>query len=736
MGHANMKVMLMLLAALAAGAGALRGDGFIVVPRPPRPGPASPFPLEVVRHDVRVTIDGQLATTSVDQEFYNPNDARLEGVYLFPLPAGAVIERFSMWIDGRETRAELLDAAKARGIYEDIVRRLRDPALLEYDGRGAFRMRVFPIEPRGRKRIRISYHEVLEKDNGAVSYLYPLATEKFSSRPVPEVSLVAEVHSPEGLADIHCPTHAAEVSRAGAGGATVRYAARDTLPDRDFRLVFTPATGRLGFSLLAHRAGGQDGFFFLSVAPSFARGGEEAAAQDVTFVVDTSGSMAGRAIEQARAAIARCLERLGRRDRFSVVRFSTEAESLFNGLVPAGGANLARAREFVAGWQAAGGTNCEEALKAALAEKGSAERSRAIVLVTDGRPTIGETGDEALLALAGRAAAGARLFPVAIGSEINTHLLDGFAEHTRTFRTYLAAGDDLEAGIARFYDKIRSPVLGDVRLEVSPQAGASQLHPGRLGDLYRGSSLTVVGRYRGSGPAVFTLRGTVNGRAEEFAFRADLPRESANHDFLPPLWAARRVGFLLDQIRLHGEERELVEEATRLARQYGIVTPYTSYLIVEDEAARRGRGDLAESDMTVGGIPGAPALERERREEFAAMKDKSGAGSVRASVELQKLNQASTVDAARPLSGAFAAAAGQVRTAGGVAFYLNRGTWVDGRIPSRGKLPLTRVAFASSEYFALLRAHPELAPALALGRSVRVVCGNGLVEVTDPGAGD
>ncbi len=723
----------LLLAALAAGASALRGDGFIVVPRPPRPGPASPFPLEVVRHDVRVTIDGQLATTEVDQEFFNPNDARLEGWYLFPLPAGAAIERFSMWIDGRETRAELLDAAKARGIYEDIVRRLRDPALLEYDGRGVFRMRVFPIEPRGRKRIRISYHETLEKDNGAVAYLYPLASEKFSSRAIPQVSLVAEIHSAAGLADVHCPSHAAEVSRPAAGRARVRYSARDVLPDRDFRLIFTPASGRFGFSLLAHRAGGQDGFFFLSVAPSFAGKDDETAAQDVTFVVDTSGSMAGRAIEQAQSAIRRCLERLDRRDRFSVVRFSTEAESLFNGLVPASGANLARAREFVSGWQAAGGTNCEEALKAALAEKGSAERSRTIVLVTDGRPTIGETGEEALLALAGRAAgAGARLFPVAIGSEINTHLLDGFAERTRTFRTYLAAGDDLEAGIARFYDKIRSPVLGDLRLQASPQAGVSQAHPGRLPDLYRGQSLTIVGRFRGAGPVAFTLSGKINGRAEEFVFRADLPRQSANHDFLPPLWAARRVGFLLDQIRLHGEERELVDEAARLARQYGIVTPYTSYLIVEDEAARRGRGDLAESDMTVGGLPGAPALEREHRERFAAMKDKSGAGSVRASVELQQLNQASTVDAARSLSGALAAA-GQVRTAGGVAFYLNRGTWVDGRIPSRGKLPLTRVAFASADYFALLRAHPELAPALALGCSLRLACGGRVVEVYDPG---
>ena len=162
-------------------------------------------------------------------------------------------------------------------------------------------------------------------------------------------------------------------------------------------------------------------------------------------------------------------------------------------------------------------------------------------------------------------------------------------------------------------------------------------------DLYRGSTLTAVGRYQGSGPAVITLSGRVNGRAETFTFHADFPAESLDHDFLPPLWAARRVGFLLDQIRLHGEEKELVEEVARLARQYGIVTPYTSYLIVEDEKGRVRRGDLAESDMTLGGVAAAPALEREQREQFAAMKEKSGAGSVRASSDLQKLNQAQAV---------------------------------------------------------------------------------------------
>lgn len=730
--------VLLALSVVLAGRASLGADGFIVIPRPPRPvpGPVSPFPLEVARHDVRVEIDGQLATTTVDQEFYNPNDSRLEGYYLFPLPEGAVIRNFSMWIDGRETRAELLDAVKARGIYEDIVRRLRDPALLEYDGRGVFRMRVFPIEPRSRKRIRISYHEVLEKNNGAISYLYPLGTEKFSARAIPEVSIVLDIHSPEPLAGIHCPTHPVTVTRPAAGRASVRYAARDTLPDGDFKIFFTPAPGRLGFSLLGFHPAGQDGTFFISASPAIAADRDPVIAKDITFVVDTSGSMAGKAIEQARKAILYCLGRLGPRDRFNIVRFSTEAETFFQGLAAATPGNLARAKGFVAGWQAAGGTNFAEALKLALDEGGAADRPRLVILVTDGKPTIGETGEEPLLGLVGRSQRrNLRLFPVAIGSEINTHLLDRLAEQTRTFRTYIALGEEIESGISRFYDKIGSPVLADVRLDISGSVRTSQAYPRDMPDLYRGSTLTIVGRYQGSGPAVITLRGRANDRAETFTFHADFPAESLEHDFLPPLWAARRVGFLLDQIRLHGEEKELVEEVARLARQYGIVTPYTSYLIVEDEKGRVRRGDLAESDMTLGAsAAAAPAAARQQREQFAAMKEKSGAGSVRASSDLQKLNQAQAVAETRAGTEAAPATGSQVKVIGGRAFYSSGGVWLDARVQEAAGLPLTRIAFASSDYFALLKKRPQLAAVLALGRSVRFVSFGRVIEVYDAAA--
>jgi Ca-activated chloride channel family protein len=738
------------LAVAAFAAPALFADGFIVIPRPPRPGPLTPFPLEVVRHDVRVEIDGQLATTTVDQEFYNPNASRLEGYYLFPLPAGAVIKKFSMWIDGRETRAELLDAAKARGIYEDIVRRLRDPALLEYDGRGVFKVRVFPIEPHSKKRIKIAYHEVLEMENGSIAYLYPLGTEKFSAKAIPKVSIAINIRSDAPLAGIHCPTHPVRITRPAANLATVSHESREALPDTDFKVFITPAAGRLGFSLLTFRPAGQDGTFFLSIAPhSF---GDEAgiAEKDIIFVVDTSGSMAGRAMEQAQAAMAHCLARLNRGDRFNIIRFATEAEAFFQALTTATPANLARAKEFVANWQAAGGTNFEEALQLALmvpaespegSRRGSAldegvaaGRPRLIVLVTDGKPTIGETGDDALLRLVTRTRRGSlRIFPVAIGSDINTHLLDRLAEETRTFRTYIAAGENIESGISRFFDKIRSPVLSDIRLSLAATIRSIQAYPRELPDLFRGSTLTLVGRYRGDGPSKITLNGKVNGRSQEFTFRAHFPAESHDHDFLPALWAARRVGFLLDQIRLHGEDRELVDEVTRLARRHGIVTPYTSYLIVEDEKIRRDRGDLAESDMTLGrGAAAAPAMAQQHREEFAGLRDKSGLGSVRASSELQKLNQAQELSETRPADERLPGLHRRIRTVRGLTYYWNDGTWVDARIQGAAQLPVTRLAFASADYFVLLKKRPELAAVLALGGNIRFLDHDRVIEIFDP----
>src|SRR5450755_1706988 len=237
----NAKWLLALTVGLLGILPRAHGDGFIIVERPIFVPPGHyPFaPLEVSSHHVDVKIDGQVAVTSIDQEFYNPNDQRLEGIYMFPVPKGANIDKFSMEIGGKMTEAELLPADKARAIYEDIVRKMRDPALLEYAGRDLFKVRVFPLEPHSRKPIKITYTELLRSDTGSVTYLYPLSTEKFSAQPIKDLSVKIELKTAQPLASIYSPSHKVEIKRDGAYRAVVGYESKNEKPDTDFQIVYS-----------------------------------------------------------------------------------------------------------------------------------------------------------------------------------------------------------------------------------------------------------------------------------------------------------------------------------------------------------------------------------------------------------------------------------------------------------------------------------------------------------------
>src|SRR6185436_8669307 len=262
---------LLFLYVLLCLSGLGRADGLIVIVNPPprpHPIPHPVFaPLEVAFHKVDVSIDGQKAITRVDQEFYNPNDATLEGDYLFPIPAGAHIDKFTMRIGDRDVEAELLDAQKARAIYEDIVRQQRDPALLEYTGRGAFKVRIFPIEPRSRKKVSLSYTELLRADGGLVFYVYPLNTEKFSAQPLKTVAIKVALNEDAPIKALYSPTHAVEIRRDGERRATVGFEASNTRPDRDFQLLFSTADAEVGVHLLTQKTGSEDGWFMLLASP-------------------------------------------------------------------------------------------------------------------------------------------------------------------------------------------------------------------------------------------------------------------------------------------------------------------------------------------------------------------------------------------------------------------------------------------------------------------------------------
>ncbi len=708
-------------------------DGFIVIPRP-NPLP-NPFPLEVVYHKVDVKIDGQSAITKIDQSFYNPSDFQLEGFYIFPIPKGAVINNFTMIINGKETKAELLDADKARKIYEDIVRQMRDPALLEYSEQNIFKLRIFPIEPRSEKIISISYSQVLESDNDLFEYIYPLNTEKFSAKPLKNVSVKIDLKSNDKIKNIYCPTHEVDIVNKSDNHSIISFEAENTKPNSDFKLYFAKNSSQVGLSLLSYKSGKDDGFFLLSASPSIEIDKTNIESKDITFILDVSGSMSGEKLEQAKKALLYCINNLNVGDHFNVIRFSTEAYSLFKSIEKADKQNINEAKRFIDDLQAIGGTNIEEAFSLAFKNYTESNRPHFVVFLTDGKPTIGEMEDNKLVKkILNTNKSNSRIFTFGIGDEINTHLLDKLTDATKAWRTYVSDKEDIEIKVSNFYDKIQSPVLSDMKLDFD-NVEVYQTYPKDLPDLFKGSNLLVFGRYKDTGIVKISLTGKLNGQIKKFTLNGKFKNDGKEYNFIPPLWASRRIGHLLDLIRLNGESKEIIDEVTMLAREHGIITPYTSYLIMEDEEIRVRGGRLVDGFQT---LPPAPELRRTNEADYFRIKDKSGKGCVEVSEEFQSLNSASnykqTQQGNERLSytsskGEIKNLTQQVRNILGRAVYQQDEFWVDSELQKLGAKNAKRIQFNSDEYFKLLNKEPATAQFLALGQNVRFYHNNVFYEV-------
>lgn len=728
-------------------------DGFIVVheyqviplPRPhpwPIPMPHPVYaPLAVSYHQVDVKIEDQVALTTVDQEFVNPSPLRLEGTYIFPLPKGSQIDRFTMDIDGKEVAAELLDAEKARAIYEEIVRKAKDPAILEYAGRDILKARIFPIEPNGRKRVRITYRQVLRDDGGMLGYVYPLNTERFSSQPIERIGIKVEVTGKTAIKNVYSPSHKVEVKRHDEKRVTLGYEEKGTKPDTDFHLYISRDPKDVGVSVLTYRPDPrQDGYFLLLASPGMPAEDKEAASKDMVFVLDTSGSMSQGKLDQARKALHFCIDNLNAADRFEIVRFSTEAEPLFGQLKAVGDESRKAAREFLNGLKPMGGTAIDEALQKALAMRQGGERPFTVLFLTDGQPTIGETNPDAIVARVEKAnAAGTRVFCFGVGTDLNTHLLDRVTEVTRSSSEYVLPEEDIEIKVSGLYTRIQSPVMTEARLAFGEAVKASQVYPPQMPDLFRGDQVMVFGRYSGSGPVAMSLEGKVKGEARKLVLEATFPAEAKERPWVAHLWAARRVGYLLDEIRLRGESKELKDEVTSLARAFGIVTPYTAYLILEDERHQVASGAMPAPAMALREMAGdEDARERAKGWYGSFQKDSAGRRAVESrndSAQLKEGWNAQQAGAPRGLEKGRDKGEGnyaqQVKRLGRKTFYQNGNAWTDADVGTLKEAKRIQVRFGSEEYFALARRAPEAAPWLSLGQNVQLALEDGIYEITE-----
>jgi Ca-activated chloride channel family protein len=474
-------------------------------------------------------------------------------------------------------------------------------------------------------------------------------------------------------------------------------------------------------------------------------------AKDVAFVLDTSGSMSGQKIEQARNALLFCVRNLNEQDRFEVLRFSTETEPLFRELRPASKDNIKRAESFIEKLQAQNGTAIDEALRQALELRPTdSSRPFVVIFLTDGLPTVGETREEKILANVHDRAKSSRIFCFGIGNDVNTHLLDKIAEDTRAFTQYVMTGEDIEVKVSSFFSKIRDPLLANVKIDVtgSSDIRLTKQYPTALPDLFKGEQLILAGRYSGSGKAIVKLAGAVNGETKTFTEKIDFPEKDSDYDFIPRLWATRRVGALLDQIRLNGENKELRDEITDLARQYGIVTPYTAYLIMEDEAAR----GVPIRAQTLPAANASPVVREELKVQYDNyLNNRSGELAVDASANNLRLRQSVTAapeanyryyPSAPMMSRAMGGFGGPAKIApsnvveqqanrfvAGRAFYQNGSQWIDNQIQKLNNASTNRIQFNSDAYFAFVAKNPGLNSVLSLGSDVQFLHNGQIVEI-------
>jgi Ca-activated chloride channel family protein len=668
-------------------------------------------------HRVTVDINGGVARTEIDQEFENLTGRRIEADYVFPIPQGAALENFAIWVGGDKVTGAVLPAGEARSIYEGIVRAQRDPALLEYVGNDAFRARIFPIEPGERKRVQLSYTQVLRADSGLYEYVYPLNTEKFSAQLIGDVAVSGKIESTVPIKTVYSPSHAISVNRKDDLHSTFSYEETNVRPAVDFVLYYSVDDREIGASLLAYDADdSEDGFFLATLTPRVAAAGRKTIAKDFIFVLDKSGSMSDdNKISQAKEALRFVLRNLNEGDRFNVIAYSDELWECFSGgLRDYTGPARDEALAFVDQFDAAGGTNINEALLRAfgMLSGESSERPEYVVFLTDGLPTVGIT-DEAEIErnATGANKRSARLFAFGVGYDVNTHLLDKLSEGNHGVTEYVRPNESIEVKVSSFYAKISSPVLTGVKLGIHG-ANISELYPREMPDLFKGEQVVLAGRYApGSGGATIVLTGQVDGETKVFSYPVNFASRGS-YNFVPRVWASRKIGFLTDEIRLHGMNDELVGEIVRLSKRYGIITEYTSFLIRED-------------DMLFAPEEAQAEMLRDAGTHLAEAK--SGAAGVGQAQTSQRLKgQVAGGQGAANAPAAYYDAAGEevqvqtVQYAGDLTFFNADGYWTDSRYdPDKQKL--IEVKAFSDAYFALLADGGPLGKLLSQGDQVIVV---------------
>jgi Ca-activated chloride channel homolog len=691
----------------------------VIWPRPvpaPEPPPAT-YKIDELAVDARLV--DQVAKVQVSQSFVNTGSRPLEVAFIFPLPYDGAIDRMTLLVDGKEFAAKLLDAKEARRIYEEIVRKNRDPALLEWIGTGMFKTSVFPVPPGAKRTVSLRYSQLCRKEEGMTDFLFPLSTAKYSSNPLEKLSVRVSIESQEDIKNIYSPSHGVDIKRSDDRHAVATYTAQNQVPASDFRLMYDVGRGKVSMRVLSYRPDqSQDGYFILLASPEI-KAGNERPKKTVLLVIDRSGSMSGKKIEQVKLALNHVLNNLREGDLFNVIAYDSEVESFRPELQRYDEKTRQAALGFVEGIYAGGSTNIDGALRTALGQLQDASRPNYVIFLTDGLPTVGETNAMKIIAAAKAAnKLHARIFSFGVGYDVNARFLDKLVRECYGQSEYVRPDENIEQHVAKLYNRIESPVMTGLAIrfdsDAKPAEGSlvNRVYPKDSVDLFAGEQLVVVGRYKRPGLAKIVVTGAVNGHQQNFDFPATFVEHSSDESlaFAEKLWAVRRVGEIIDEMDLKGKNDELVKELVELSTRHGILTPYTSF--------------MADDGTNIHDVAANTTVTRERLMALATTDGASGVAQRSMKAKFQGANQAPAAPA-EALADRFAAGEGRraagglkyggqvlheakaaeqnLRSVGNRTFYRRSGQWVDSQVTAAQQQNARRVKQFSDEYFALAK---------------------------------
>jgi Ca-activated chloride channel family protein len=536
--------------------------------------------------DANVQINGQVALTYVDQTFMNEMSTRVEAIWIFPLPEGAVVTDLYYWFNGHRYKGAIRERQEARQQYNERIRQRIDPALLEYLGDNLYRLSIAPINANSDVRTEISYVQMLPYEFGTVEYTFLLNAVELSPKPLQRVSVDGIVQTPTAIKYIASPSHgtstAMNITKLSDNSYRFVFGDENFTPDKDLKIVYETVRDDVQVSVLRYTPTeedsiGDDSYYAVWITPPDSIEQDEQIPKKIVLTADVSSSMEGERIEQLKEALMAFLDNLSPIDQFNIITFGTTVIPFKDDLVPVTAENLAAARTFIIDVGALGLTNIDEAMKVSLSQSFSNDYANMIVFITDGYPTWGETTIPNILAsVKNYNKQSVRIFPFGVGEDVSETLLVRMGVENGGYATFIEEDDDIAKKIGNHFKRISKPVLTDLELVIDGLT-TSDKFPRPLPDLFWGSQVMQLGIYKNSGVFPVKLKGTIRGQAVEYSSMAQFPTEPGGHRFIPRLWAKAKIDFLLDQIAMFGEQEELKNQVIELSLRFQILTPYTAF---------------------------------------------------------------------------------------------------------------------------------------------------------------